>query len=95
MFMRETFFLRKNFRARIFFFTENCKIMPELFQILNYAKIYVKEQFFMNILLKVSNYARSGRTVLTNNEELLLARSHDGNINFFAQCINITLVCQS
>ena len=91
--MKHFFYARIS--AQELFFTENCKIMPELFQILNYAKIYVKEQFFMNILLKVSNYARSGRTVLTNNEELLLARSHDGNINFFAQCINITLVCQS
>ena len=63
------------------FFTENCKIMPELFQILNYLmqilKFYVKKlklklQFFMKVMLK----PRSGRTVLTYNEELLLGRSH-------------------
>ena len=59
------------------FFTENCKIMPELFQILNYAKFYVKKlklklQFSMKVMLK----PRSGRTVLTYNEELLLGRSH-------------------
>ena len=58
-------------------FTINCKIMPELFQILNYAKFYVKKlklklQFSMKVMLK----PRSGRTVLTYNEELLLGRSH-------------------
>ena len=56
------------------FFTENCKIMPELFQILKFyvKKLKLKLQFFMKVMLK----PRSGRTVLTYNEELLLGRSH-------------------
>ena len=51
--MRETCFLlsKFNFNARNFF-TENGIIMPELFQILKYARFYVKEQLFMKIMLK-------------------------------------------
>ena len=33
-------------------FTENGKIMPELFQILKYATFYAKEPFLMKIMLK-------------------------------------------
>ena len=36
--------------------------MPELWQILKYARFYAKEQFFMKIMLKAYNYARSGHT---------------------------------
>ena len=35
-----------------FFFTENGKIMLELFQILKYARFYANKQFFMKIMLK-------------------------------------------
>ena len=64
IFIRETCFLlsKFNFRARIFFFNENDKILPELFQLLKYARFYAKEQFFMKIMLKAHNYARSGHT---------------------------------
>ena len=45
--MRETcFLLSENF------FTENSKIMLELFQILNMLGFNAKEQFFMKIMVK-------------------------------------------
>ena len=40
------------FQRKKFLFTENGNIMPELFQILKYARSYAKEQFFMKIMLK-------------------------------------------
>ena len=50
------------FQSKNFFFNENDTILPELFQILKYARFYAKEQFFMKIMLKAHNYARSGHT---------------------------------
>ena len=53
MLIRECFLLSKfNFSAKSFFFIENDKIMVELCQILKYARLYDKEQFFMKIMLK-------------------------------------------
>ena len=54
--------IKIQFQSNNFFFTENGKIMPELFQILKYSSFYAKEQFFMKIMLKVQNHARSGHT---------------------------------
>ena len=49
--VKNVFYYQNSISAQIFF-SENGKIMPELFQILKYARFYAKEQFFMKIMLK-------------------------------------------
>ena len=49
--VKNVFYYQNSISVQIFF-SENGKIMPELFQILKYARFYAKEQFFMKIMLK-------------------------------------------